>query len=662
MDELFGVSMTIIAFVCAALTAIILMVVGYLAWRNPVMFKNGIRNIPRRRSQTALIVVGLMLSTVIITAAFSIGDTLTHSVTSSAYSTLGPVDETVTWDTKTHPAPQTEQTIPLAEVAQWRQTLEGDAKAVVPFLAQRMPVLDLRTRLNQPNPQVVAAAADALAPLGGLRDTDGKQASLRPGDIALDQELAGKLDARVGDAVRLFYRGKQVDLTVSAIVPDTMLGGASSPSSLQGAAVNFDFLAGLTGDQGKANLVAISNDGSTRGGISATPTVKDALGPVLAGTPYQLNTVKKDSVDTAARLGSIFTTLFLVIGMFSIAAGILLIFLIFVMLAAERRPEMGMARAVGARRSQIVQSFLAEGMGYDLGSAVVGLGLGVGVAAAMTLFVRLAARGNLGGLDLTFTVAARSLVTAFCLGVIVTFIVVFFASWRASRMNITAAIRDLPDVRRTNPEEATLRGYLRGALNAFASFGVIIVSVLAAIHFRAVFPVFVLAAVAALPGFWLAMLRSQNFGASAKERKDGEGVPRWPLLLGVVAAPIGIGLVVLLTYGLSLLLVRYTRERRPAQISTPLLIGGVLFAPLGLVLAALQDRRQQVAWGAGIGAVSLVLGALMTQWACRRRKSGSSPPASRFSCSGRRPPYGTSISTNASRSPRRAPPCSSSGT
>ena len=40
-------------------------------------------------------------------------------------------------------------------------------------------------------------------------------------------------------------------------------------------------------------------------------------------------------------------SLFTTFGTFSIAAGILLIFLIFVMLAAERRGELGIARAVG---------------------------------------------------------------------------------------------------------------------------------------------------------------------------------------------------------------------------------------------------------------------------------------------------------------------------
>ena len=45
------------------------------------MFLIGVRNIPRRRAQTVLIIIGLMLSTLIITAAFSIGDTVNYSIT-----------------------------------------------------------------------------------------------------------------------------------------------------------------------------------------------------------------------------------------------------------------------------------------------------------------------------------------------------------------------------------------------------------------------------------------------------------------------------------------------------------------------------------------------------------------------------------------------------
>ena len=68
--------------------------------------------------------------------------------------------------------------------------------------------------------------------------------------------------------------------------------------------------------------------------------------------------------------------MFTTFGSFSIAAGILLIFLIFVMLAAERRGELGIARAVGTRQRNLVQMFLFEGVAYDVLAAAVGAVLG----------------------------------------------------------------------------------------------------------------------------------------------------------------------------------------------------------------------------------------------------------------------------------------------
>src|SRR5690606_26987104 len=109
------------AGVCLVLTFAILLFVAYIAWRNPVMFKMGLRNIPRRKAQTALIIIGLMLSTLIMSAAFGTGDTLTSRVTSEVYSILGEADEWVSWDTEKAPAPENEQVIPLSEVEEWQR-------------------------------------------------------------------------------------------------------------------------------------------------------------------------------------------------------------------------------------------------------------------------------------------------------------------------------------------------------------------------------------------------------------------------------------------------------------------------------------------------------------------------------------------------------------
>ena len=94
--------------------------------------------------------------------------------------------------------------------------------------------------------------------------------------------------------------------------------------------------------------------------------------------------------------------------------GILLIFLIFVMLAAERRGELGIARAIGTRRGHLVEMFTFEGAAYDLAAAAVGALLGAAVALGMVIVMASAfgAADADEGLQIEFAVSARSLVIA----------------------------------------------------------------------------------------------------------------------------------------------------------------------------------------------------------------------------------------------------------
>jgi ABC-type antimicrobial peptide transport system permease subunit len=161
-------------------------------------------------------------------------------------------------------------------------------------------------------------------------------------------------------------------------------------------------------------------------------------------------------------LGTVFSSIFTVFGIFSILAGVLLIFLIFVMLAAERRSELGVARAIGVQRRHLVQTFVTEGLLYDVVAAALGLALGLLVSFAMVGFIGglfNTASGTVTGrsaniFEFRFNVATTSIVIGYCLGVLFTFLVVLISSWRVSRLNIVTAIRDLPD----EAEARTLRG------------------------------------------------------------------------------------------------------------------------------------------------------------------------------------------------------------
>ncbi|MCW5849586.1 MAG: ABC transporter permease [Anaerolineae bacterium] len=152
--------------------------------------------------------------------------------------------------------------------------------------------------------------------------------------------------------------------------------------------------------------------------------------------------LKSLSLDIASAFASALTSAFLVLGLFSIATGVMLVFLIFSLLAAERRAELGMARALGTQQGQLVQMFLFEGALYDLGASVLGVlvGLGVAVYTLDTL------GGYLSdfGLRLTRYVEPRSLVIALCLGLLLTFATVTVAAWQVARLNVVAAVRNIP--------------------------------------------------------------------------------------------------------------------------------------------------------------------------------------------------------------------------
>src|SRR5881398_3275900 len=96
MKSLFGLSMDTLMAGMLSIFVIVTLVVLLLALRNRLFLKLGLRNIPRRRAQTALVIVGLMLSTVIITSAFGTGDTVSYSIRSLSVTNLGAVDEMVT--------------------------------------------------------------------------------------------------------------------------------------------------------------------------------------------------------------------------------------------------------------------------------------------------------------------------------------------------------------------------------------------------------------------------------------------------------------------------------------------------------------------------------------------------------------------------------------
>jgi putative ABC transport system permease protein len=201
----------------------------------------------------------------------------------------------------------------------------------------------------------------------------------------------------------------------------------------------------LVGEEGSINEVLVTHRGPAVEGGAYTGETVEEIKPLLSSNDLEADPVKKDAIDQADQRGEIFSTLFVLFGQFSVASGMLLIFLIFVMLAAERKHELGIARAVGMQRSNLVRSFLFEGALYALLASAIGSVAGVGVGWIMVRFLGGGFAGENEDFRIVFASSPRNVILAFCMGMVLTFAVVLISSWRVSRINVVRAIRDIPE-------------------------------------------------------------------------------------------------------------------------------------------------------------------------------------------------------------------------
>jgi len=346
-----------------------LAVMAVVAMRNRVIFKMAVRNAPRRRAQTALIVVGLMLATLLFSASFTVGDTLNNSIRSEALTQIGMVDIMVqaeTPDPSGHPAYFDE-----AYFNTVREGLAGvpEVAGVAPLATEVGPVVALNTGLNEPQVDILGYAEEWMSEFDPLESEQGNILSVS--DLADDQvyisnELASELDVGTGDTANVYLVSEPADLEVAGVYTK-----GANPADELSLVMPLTQLQALMGNEGKINSIIITNQGDAIQGAEHTDAVMSSLEPLLEGSGLEAEPVKQDALDDADEAGSTFSTIFLLFGQFSIAAGILLIFLIFVMLAAERKRELGIARAVGAQQGHVIRMFAFEGAIYALVAAAV---------------------------------------------------------------------------------------------------------------------------------------------------------------------------------------------------------------------------------------------------------------------------------------------------
>ena len=441
--------------------AFVALVVGL----RPPLARLAARNIGRRKSRVMIVVAGLLVGTAIISSSLVVGDTLGYIFLEDVYVRLGAVDEIVSneFSGQLFSFNETNYTQIAADLAGRSTPIDGIASALV----KTMPVRNVAGNKGNQRITVMGLNASHEGAFGPLTTTAGRSVDvddLAPGEVYANGRAAADLNATAGQDLTLFYGTTNqtlVHVMVADIVRDEGKAGYGRDPilfmDLRRAQAAFN-------ETGAINRIRVSNVGGVADGVAFSERVVQDLRLSIAERHLELRVqdVKASQIAQAMQVGRDATELFLVMGAFGILAGVLLIVNIFVMLAEERKPELGITRAVGFLRRDLLAAFALEGTFYAVVAAALGAVAGLGLGYVMVYFFdKVVPHGDV---VVTFHFDPASVVTAFVAGATLTWATILLASLRVSRLNIVRAIRDLPE---PGTRERSREVVLVGAVVAF---------------------------------------------------------------------------------------------------------------------------------------------------------------------------------------------------
>jgi len=530
MEKIFGIPANNLAIVMAILLIVIFVVVIFGAVRRFILFKMGTRNIPRRKGQSLLIVIGLMLSSIIIATSLGIGDTIRYSIRFVVVDSLGIVDEVIEG-----PGKQLfgEEYFDYSEFTYVQNITKDNTNIdqLIPYIQTTLPSSNEQKDIAESNMNIRGIDFNYIdQPFENL---DGKEVSkdlLGPNSVFINYDAGKVLKLTKGDTLQIYTNKGPNNFIVEEVLKS---GGLTGGSSYPYVTFELSTLQKLLDKENKITNIGVSNIGDgdeslvysddvtkflrsqlTNNDVASeifdllksdeipkfinkeAEELKDTdketyerlteLSKKLSDNTYDdefLNTIsdyptrllllgileksgfqkeavkilvlsqdltrlrvdntKSDGIKLAERISTGVTTIFSIFGSFSIMVGMLLIFLVFVLLAAARSTELGMARAVGLKRRDLIQLFTYEGTVYSFLAAIVGTVLGVGLSFGLVYILQdLIDNDNFNILPYYSPI---SFLIAFASGLILTFITVVFSAYRVSNLNIVVAIRGLKD-------------------------------------------------------------------------------------------------------------------------------------------------------------------------------------------------------------------------
>src|SRR5205807_9507698 len=143
---------------------------------------------------------------------------------------------------------------------------------------------------------------------------------------------------------------------------------------------------------------------------------------------------QQDYLESVSQITSVFTAFLGSLAAISLAVGGIGIMNIILVSVTERTREIGIRKAVGARRGDILSQFLVEAVVVSLVGGLTGIGIGIGLS-------RIVGQVSLNGTTIPSIVSMQSIILAFSVSGAVGLFFGIYPAMRAARLNPIQALR-----------------------------------------------------------------------------------------------------------------------------------------------------------------------------------------------------------------------------